>query len=141
MEEKKTKRKFRWKTWLFLLFLAMVAYIIYFTPGLGGSLGSFLLIFEKEQPKLEEQKNQGVSIYMRFVDDILEIDGIAFPKEYNLEEKIRILQKKYFPTEVTVTYLEKPSDPYILAKKAEKILKENNFGFKIKKNENYGKEK
>ena len=140
MDEKKKKKKIRWKTWFFLLIVAMIAYIIYFFPGLGAFLASFLPL-PGNITKPDPPKSQEIAIYMRFVNDVLEIDGIPFPKEYQLEEKIRILQKKYFPLEVTVTYLQNSHDPYILAKQAEKVLKDNNFGFKIKKNENYGKEK
>lgn len=138
MDEKKRK-KIRWKSWLFLLILALVAYVLYFFPGAGAFLGSFLTFSSDAQKKTNQEAANAVFIYMRFANDVLEIDGIPCAKSHDLEEKIRLLKKKYFPSEIHVTYLEQSNDPYLLAKQAEKVLISNNFGFKIKKNENHEK--
>lgn len=139
MEEKKKKKKFRWKTILFLLLLAWIAYSLYFFPGAGAYITDFLSITKKQ--KAEAEKSKKIFVYMRFVNDILEIDGIQCIKPNDLDNTIKILQKKYLSSDVIVSYLQKSNDPYVLAKQTEKILKENNFSFVLKKMEKYGKEK
>ena len=131
MKEKK-KRK---KSFLLTLILAVVLVLAYFAKG-----GSFLAIFSQFQKpnvdkntilKKDNEQKKEILIYMQFISDVLEIDGIKCIKQGDIEKTIKQLQKKYKNKDVTVKYLQHANDPFVAAKRAENYLKSNNFDFVI----------
>ena len=138
-EYKKMKKasKKRRKPVKSILALGVIGAIMYFSPwNLGGSLlGFFGTGFgtgdgtDYNTVEIKREAEEIHLIHMQFKENQLELHGVLYSTIEALQDALPELQRDFNRQKIHVEYLKHKNDPYILAKHAEDLLKNNNFSF------------
>ena len=136
---KKQKKKIHWKRW-FLLIIIVLVVALYYSWGIGAGSGSYLAALLTKVLPTDQQKTMSTKekiaqnderkiLYMRFIGDMVEIDGINYSTLDGLERDISRIRKKYQGQSLIVDYLPKVDDPYYKFLKIKELFGKNHFSF------------
>ena len=128
---KKKSHRFLWFIGKRLFFLAIVILIIWLAIYSGNSGYIWNIIRSSvsnneptPKPKEEDPKPQQVIIPIYFKEHKLYVNGLPCRDIDELEAKVVELQRRYHPKIVVVKFSKGPKDPFILADKVEKFIKD-----------------
>jgi len=138
-KQKKKKKKIHWKRWFLLIVITLVI-ALYYSWGIGAGAGSYLSAFltkvlpDNNQKTVTENKkvfqDDGKKIlYMRFIGEVIEVDGVNYATLDELEKDISRIRKKYQAQSLIVDYLPKEDDPYYKFLKIKELFRKNHFSF------------
>lgn len=112
--------------------------IYLFMGGNGGFewLSSYMPNNNTQQQSVEEHQDATATvIYMQFKENHLELHGQLYYTIEELEKAIPALQKEFLNKKMYIEYIEKATDDFSFAYKAQVLLKNNNFSITVKKSE------